>query len=194
MGSPSYSTTGTGPKHEQVFTSEVSAGGKVLGSGTASTKREAERIAAEAALVRLDKDEAAAAKAKAKPKAPARSMARSATPAKAGTKPRAGTTKAAGKQAGRPATTEARPPEPAEPVQVETGQHEDELPFDGPWPVFESVLSQSLVIAQTRVPSRLTGGEAREAIRDFTLELYKDLLRNLGEVVEIDDEEEPEQA
>ena len=134
LGSPSYSTTSTGPQHEQVFSSEVIVDGRVLGTGSATTKREAEREAAQAGLEQLAADAAAEERA-------------------------------------------------AEETEVE-----DEA-FEGPWPIFESVLSQSLQIAQQRVPARLSGDEARDAILDFTLELYKDLLGNLGEVIELDDEE-----
>lgn len=134
LGNPSYSTASSGPQHEQVFSSEVIVDGRVLGTGSATTKREAEREAAQAALVQLTADEA------------------------------------------------------AEERDAEASEMEDDL-FDGPWPIFESVLNQSLQIAQQRVPGRLSGEEARDAILDFTLELYKDLLGNLGEVVELDDEE-----
>jgi ribonuclease-3 len=180
MGSPTYSTRGTGPKHEQVFTSEVSAGGRLLGTGSASTKREAERIAAEAALEQLDAEETADRK---KAKAPARSMTRK--------QPAAKTKGGRGARTAAPAPAEAAPPQ--ELPDLEEQEDYADLPFEGPWPIFESVLSRSLQVAQKRVPSGLEGEDARIAIRDFTLGLYKELLQDLGEVVELDDEDETQQ-
>lgn len=185
FGSPSYNTTGEGPEHDQVFTSEVSARGQLLGTGSAKTKREAERLAAEAALIQLDRQQTDEKPAKAG-RAPAR-------PARTG-------------RGGRnQAQAAAKADEPAEPAHNERVQHanqdhaghnaadagfddyEDDGEFEGPWPVFEALLNQSLQIAQSRVPPNLTGDEARVAISAFTLDLYKELLQNLGEVVEVDD-------
>lgn len=56
--------------------------------------------------------------------------------------------------------------------------------FDGPWPVFPELLIKLLDIAHARTDPELRGAGARAAIEAFTLELYKGLLRNLGEVVE----------
>ena len=123
LGIPTYSTSGSGPRHDQVFTAVVSAGDEDLGRGIAKTKREAERLAAEEALSELD----------------AREHARDSS----------------------------------------LGER-----FEGPWPVFEEVLARTIDIAERRIPPRLTGEEARVAIRDFSLELYKDLLQDLGEIVE----------
>lgn len=120
LGIPSYSTSGSGPRHDQVFTAVVTVGDEQLGRGIAKTKREAERLAAEEALGALEEREEQAA---------------------------------------------------------------DER-FEGPWPVFEQVLSRTIEVAERRIPPRLTGEEARVAIRDFSLELYKDLLQDLGEIVE----------
>ncbi|HKI56258.1 MAG TPA: putative dsRNA-binding protein [Trueperaceae bacterium] len=64
-----------------------------------------------------------------------------------------------------------------------------ELPFEGPWPVFESVLAGALQVADRRIPDHLRGDEARLAVRDFALALYKDVLQDLGDVVEEEDEE-----
>lgn len=65
---------------------------------------------------------------------------------------------------------------------------EAEERFDGPWPVFEHLLAGVVEVAGERVDESLTGEEARQAVRDFTLELYKELLEELGDVVEEDDE------
>jgi ribonuclease-3 len=44
-----------GPPHDRVFTAQVLVAGTILGEGTASTKKEAQRTAAEVALDALDK-------------------------------------------------------------------------------------------------------------------------------------------
>ncbi len=76
------------------------------------------------------------------------------------------------------------------PVSADDGEaidaFEDAAPFEGPWPVFESVLASSLQVADRRIPDHLRGDEARTAVRDFALSLYKDVLQDLGEVVEED--------
>jgi ribonuclease III len=59
--------------------------------------------------------------------------------------------------------------------------------FDGPWPIFESVLAASLHVANSRVDPDSAGAEAVEAVRDLALTLYKDMLEHLGEVVEIEE-------
>lgn len=60
--------------------------------------------------------------------------------------------------------------------------------FSGPWPMLESLLASVVSVAERRVQSDLRGAEALSAIRDFSLELYKDLIADLGEVVEEDEE------
>jgi ribonuclease-3 len=47
---PSYSVVDRGPDHAKVFFAEVTVGGEVLGLGTGSSKKIAERLAAAAAL------------------------------------------------------------------------------------------------------------------------------------------------
>jgi ribonuclease-3 len=68
-------------------------------------------------------------------------------------------------------------PEPEEPRL-------DDAPFEGPWPVFETVLAATLQVADRRIPDHLRGDEARTAVRDFALSLYKDVLQDLGDVVD----------
>lgn len=125
LGVPTYSTKGSGPRHDQVFTATVAVGDEEMGRGIAKTKREAERLAAEEAI----------------------------------------------------AVLEAR--------ENDLESDADER-FEGPWPVFEQVLASTIEAAERRIPGRLSGEEARVAIRDFSLELYKDLLEDLGDVVEED--------
>lgn len=129
LGVPEYSSRGSGPEHDKVFTATVAVNGEDLGRGIARTKREAERLAAEEALEVLEAREA-------------------------GTEP------------------------------------EPEQEFEGPWPVFEQLLSSIVGIADRRVPQQLAGEEARIAVRDFSLSLYRELLLSLGEVVEEDDEDD----
>ena len=129
LGIPSYSTSGSGPRHDQIFSAEVTVGDEVMGRGIAKTKREAERLAAEEALGTVEERE-------------------------------------------------------------EQGQPGDDARFEGPWPVFGQVLSQVIAVAESRVSPRLNGEEARVAIRDFSLSLYKEILNDLGEVVDDDDDDE----
>ena len=131
---PRFETVNTGPAHQPTFSSEVMVGEEIYGRGEGSTKREAERLAAEEALAFLERN-----------------------------------------------------PLALEETAEEAPEGVDER-FEGPWPVFERLLAASLEIANERTDSRLSGDEAREAVRDFTLELYKDLLEDLGEVVEEEDE------
>ncbi len=69
---------------------------------------------------------------------------------------------------------------------ADDGYLDDAVPFEGPWPVFETVLASSLQVADRRIPDHLRGDEARTAVRDFALTLYKDVLQDLGDVVEED--------
>ena len=56
--------------------------------------------------------------------------------------------------------------------------------FEGPYPIFERVLAESLRIANQRVDAKLTGLEAMTKIGDLGLQLYKNVLLSLGDVVE----------
>jgi Double-stranded RNA binding motif len=56
--------------------------------------------------------------------------------------------------------------------------------FEGPYPIFESVLAESLRIAQARVDAKLMGAEAITQIQTLSLQLYKHVLLNLGDVIE----------
>lgn len=86
--------------------------------------------------------------------------------------------------------TEADAEEPAAAPEAEDVEYldvDDDLPFEGPWPVFESVLAASLRIAHERIDSKRTGSAARAEIESFALDLYKNVLQDLGDVVELDD-------
>lgn len=65
----------------------------------------------------------------------------------------------------------------------------DDADFGGPWPMFDDLLAGVVQVAERRINSELRGDAARVAVRDFSLTLYKELLSNLGEVVEVDDDE-----
>lgn len=64
--------------------------------------------------------------------------------------------------------------------------------FEGPWPMFDDLLAACLEVANRRTDVRLFGPEARVAVRDFALDLYKELLEDLGDVVEEDEDEDEE--
>jgi len=166
-GQPQFVTQREGPDHEPTFRSEVKIQGKAYGSGEAGNKREAERRAAEAALTRLDR-----AAAKGGAEAGGGSGKRKRKPA-AGGGPAANGGAAEGGE-GAPG---------AEPASG-AGRAPDEEPFGGPWPVFERVLAESLRIAHERVDADLRGDVALAGIEAFTLRLYKDVLEDLGEVVD----------
>lgn len=209
---PEFETTQTGPEHEPSFLTDVTVGGELLGTGQGSSKREAERRAAEEALAALDgRDDAPsgkAAKAKRGEAAAPKAGAPKAAAAKAGA-PKVGAAKlGAGKAvaekpgAAKPAAEKAKGEKPTptraapaveaarEPVgAVEPGPAPEE-PFMGPWPMLEDLLASVVTVAERRVSGDLRGDEALSAIRDFALRLYKDLLADLGEVVEEDVEDE----
>lgn len=149
-GTPEFRSERSGPDHQPTFQSEVLIEGKVRGSGTGSSKREAERNAAEQALPSL------------------------------------------GTAAGPAASADAGPVSSSDGVRSAVAEHDDDpelddAPFEGPWPLFETVLATAMQIAERRIADNLRGPEARAAVRDFSLELYKELLQDLGEVVEEDD-------
>lgn len=164
---PRFDTRSEGPDHEPTFESDVCVGEDVLGHGSGSTKRVAERRAAEAALERLDSGDDAQAPRENRggKRGGKRGGAREAPPSDA------------------PATATA---EEAQPVAEAAAE---DTPFEGPWPLFERVLAASLEVADHRVDAALRGPEAREAVRGFALQLYKDVLEDLGEVVEVEEEE-----
>lgn len=121
LGRAEFVTTQSGPAHDPVFTSEVQLGQQVLGKAQGTSKRQAERRAAAAALEGIAKNG----------------------------------------------------------VDLEE--------FNGPWPVFEEVLATTIRVAERRVSADLRGEDAEEAIREFALTLYKNVLQDLGELVPDDD-------
>ena len=185
---PRFETETRGPDHAPEFHTEVSVDGTILGRGQGGTKRTAERRAAEEALAGLDKAEKApASKSTRRSKAKKTAGAKKEEPAaKDEARPAAKSSASAAKsrprksKSGAKRTSDAPTPKPAD------------APFDGPWPVFEDLLAQSLQVAHQRTSSELRGDEAREAVQAFALRLYKDLLLDLGDVVEEDDSNDAE--
>lgn len=154
-GQPQFVTTREGPDHEPIFRAQAKVQGQVFGNGEGGNKREAERRAAEAALARLDR-EASGKSGKRRRKGGGASEPSEAVGAQSATPPA------------------ATQPD-AEPVPE---------PFGGPWPVFDRVLAESLRVAHQRVDPELRGDVALAGIEAFALRLYKDVLEDLGEVVE----------
>ncbi len=163
---PEFNTAKTGPEHEPSFLTDVVLAGEVIGTGQGKSKRDSEKAAAEEALAALGQG------GKDTSRKPAAKPAAKAKPTKA----------AAGVAA------EAEPQTAQEP---DDRSPEDDT-FTGPWPMIDDLLAGVVQVAERRVPSDLRGDAAREAIRDFSLKLYKELLSDLGEVVEEDSEDEEE--
>ena len=165
-GQPQFVTQREGPDHEPTFRSQVKIQGKAYGDGEGGNKREAERRAAEAALTRLDREAAGT---------PATGSGRRKRKPAAGGPPAVGGPSAGGAPADPEAAAGAPKGAAAQPA---------EEPFAGPWPVFERVLAESLRIAHERVDADLRGDVALAGVEAFALRLYKDVLEDLGEVVE----------
>lgn len=165
-GKPQFVTEREGPDHEPTFFARVKVQGKPFGEGRGGNKREAERRAAEEALVQLDR---AAAEAAAEAAAAASGGGRG------------------GKRRGRkPAESvdAADAADAAEPTAPNPDAADAAAPFAGPWPVFDRVLAEALRIGHERVDADLRGDAALAGIEAFAVRLYQDVLERLGEVVE----------
>lgn len=184
MSRPEFRTERTGPEHEPSFLSDVIVDGEVLGTGQGNSKRTAEKNAADEALAALDAREAqAAAPATRRGKRGRAAQSPAPTPAPADK---------AQVQTRAPAMKETEPPRASQAVtEPDEGLDAlDEGQFTGPWPMFDDLLASVLAVAERRVSVELRGDAARVAIRDFSLTLYKELLADLGEVVEEEEEEQ----
>lgn len=187
MSRPEFRTERTGPEHEPSFLSDVIVDGEVLGTGQGSSKRTAEKNAADEALAALDARETAAA-------APTTGRGKRSRTAKATATGRAapGESRATTQTQAQPRGKRGAEPRPVTPALAaadeEASEAEDGAPFTGPWPMFDDLLASVLAVAERRVSVELRGEAARVAIRDFSLTLYKELLSDLGEVVEEDEE------
>ncbi len=155
-GKPQFTTEREGPDHEPTFFARVKVQGQPFGEGRGGNKREAERRAAEEALVKLDREASEAAAA--------------ASNAGRGAK----------RRGRKPADVSDAPVEDG-PTAVEGAT---ESTFAGPWPVFDRVLAESLRVAHERVDADLRGDAALAGIEAFAVRLYQDVLEQLGEVVD----------
>ena len=187
MSRPEFRTERTGPEHEPSFLSDVIVDGEVLGTGQGSSKRTAEKNAADEALAALDARETATA-------APTTGRGKRSRTAKATATGRAapGESRATTQAQAQPQGKRGAEPRPATPALAagdeQASEAEDGATFTGPWPMFDDLLASVLAVAERRVSVELRGEAARVAIRDFSLTLYKELLSDLGEVVEEDEE------
>lgn len=57
----------------------------------------------------------------------------------------------------------------------------DDFEDEGPWPIFPEVLAKALEVANSRVDAGKRGEVAVREVGSLALELYKDLLEDLGE-------------
>jgi Double-stranded RNA binding motif len=131
LGKADFKTKMTGPEHEPDFRSEVYVGGQLIGLGEGTTKKSAEKRAAEAAVLYLNE-------------------------------------------------TDNLRNIPSD----ETSEETSDEPFNGPYPIFQRVLAESLRIANSRVDPKLKGEAALEQTKDLALKLYKETLLGLGEIVD----------
>src|SRR5690606_11138276 len=171
LGRPEFKTERTGPEHEPSFLSDVLIDGEVLGTGQGGSKRTAEKNAAEEALAALDERESTAKPAASTTAGKGRRArggnASTAAARETGdTKPQTGARGGAGRAA---ATREV-------PAVGSTASDDEDGAFTGPWPMFDDLLAAVLGVAEKRVSSELRGEAARVAVRDFSLQLYKELL------------------
>lgn len=160
---PRFESRISGPDHEPIFESDVMVDDEVLGRGTGPNKRTAERRAAEEALAALDAPQE-------KPSGRRRGKRAKAEPP----------------QEGQPAAAASPSPSEPEPAAEPPTDDLEAGPFEGPWPVFETVLATALRVAHDRVAAGLATDEARASIETFALTLYKNMLQDLGEIVEED--------
>lgn len=208
---PEFRTARTGPEHEPVFITDVVLEGEVIGTGQGGSKRTAEKNAAEEALAaleaRLEAADKPAAKGKGKQAAAKDGGAKAAAAAQGGgakatrssgarggkagaaaggAKDGGAEPSAASARAGAAVTTPAaaQSTAAAQPAPAAVEDDVEEEPFDGPWPMFDDLLAAVVTVAERRVFADLRGEDARVAIRDFSLDLYKELLLGLGEIEE----------
>ena len=69
--------------------------------------------------------------------------------------------------------------------QIQSTEHDD---FEGPWPVFEAVLASCLQIAHERTEPNLVGIAGIQRVQETGLSLYKNILKDLGDIVEAPEE------
>lgn len=131
LGKADFKTRMTGPEHEPNFVTDVVVQGQIVGTGEGTTKKSAEKRAAEAAILYLNETDNLS--------------------------------------------------------NVPSEEPRGDEPFDGPYPIFDRVLAETLRVANNRVDVKLRGEVALEQVRELALKLYKETLLGLGEVVDADD-------
>ena len=169
---PQFRTEATGPDHEPTFLSDAIVEGEVLGTGQGGTKRDAEKRAAEEALRHLDRQQRGA------PRSQAAQPQEIPSPEPKGARSQ-----------GRRGRRKGPPEEEPAPEAAQAPERVDG-PFEGPWPIFEDVLAAALEIANDRLDRKETGETAVRGVRDLALDLYKGTLESLGDVVELEDDED----
>jgi hypothetical protein len=131
LGKADFKTRMTGPEHEPNFATDVVVQGQTVGTGEGTTKKSAEKRAAEAAILYLNETDNLS--------------------------------------------------------NIPSEEPSSDEPFDGPYPIFDRVLAETLRVANNRVDVKLRGEVALEQVRELALKLYKETLLGLGEVVDADD-------
>ncbi len=187
---PEFNTVKTGPEHEPSFLSDVTLDGEVLGTGQGGSKKDAERAAAEEALAALERrgDNSGSSGSGGNG-----SGGRQGSSSRgSGRGPRSAASGSARAAAQPVAETEDDEDEDEEYADDDQAYAPGDADFGGPWPMFDDLLASVLEVAERRIPSHLHGEDARAAIRDFSLTLYKELLSDLGEVVDEDEDDEEE--
>lgn len=217
---PDFQTAQTGPEHEPTFLTDVTVDGELLGTGQGGSKRDSERYAAEEALLALERRDPAGKGAERKEgKSADRKPEKSETPAERKTskpakaKVAADDTKARAEGKGKKERKGGRAAEREKPIAASEVRERESAPaeadaaadrasagsepgtedeaFTGPWPMVDDFLASVVQVAEKRVNADLRGDAALEAIRDFSLRLYKEILADLGEVVdEYDDDDD----
>lgn len=177
---PEFNTAKTGPEHEPSFITDATLNGQVIGTGQGRSKKDSEKFAAEEALAWLEQGGANTTD----------STTAKSTPTKR--KASAKGDSAAAKTSTGPARKQAAPAPAAASGQadLDADQDDEDDEFTGPWPMFDDLLASVVQVAERRVSADLRGPQAMEAIRDFSLQLYKELLADLGEVVDEDEDDE----
>jgi ribonuclease III len=130
LGKADFKTRMTGPEHEPNFVTDVVVQGQTVGTGEGTTKKSAEKRAAEAAILYLNETDNLS--------------------------------------------------------NIPSEEPSSDEPFDGPYPIFDRVLAETLRVANNRVDVKLRGEVALEQVRELALKLYKKTLLGLGDIVDAD--------
>jgi len=160
---PVFSTSNTGPDHDPTFICDVIINDEVYGTGQATKKSDAEKYASEEALLSLGD-----------------SQPKKQSPSKKNSS--AKSSKSNGRASRNNTRNTARQEAHAYRSSYEAG-------FEGPWPMFADVLASCISTANERADQRLEGDEAIAEVHRLSLQLYKSLLEDLGDIEEVYDDE-----